>query len=421
LDVIFENLGHVFLMAALLSLSAFFSGAETAFFNLSSRQIKQFHNSSHKLCKLAAIVASRQRELLSSILFGNMTVNVLYFASSSILLFRIEKELGVGIAAIFAVVIFSLLLLCGEVLPKSISYSSSPAVSIFAAVPAYGLMKILKPFVSVLQILIVTPALRLLIGSVKKTKPITIDEFRSLARQVKRSGLITAAQSRLLGEIAELHMLKVRHCLCPRVDMTACQVNSSVKKIIQTMKEKHLTKVPVYHKKIDNITGLVHLRDLLLKPGATVNQLVRNVNFVPEQKTIESLLEYFRQTHSDMAIAVDEYGGIAGTISLEDIAEEIFGPIADDENSRMIENIGPLEYRLSGALPVHEWMESFGMSFPEARFSTVGGLVTALLGRIPKEGDKTRLRNLLFTIERVKEHRVMTVILKLEPLTENAG
>jgi CBS domain containing-hemolysin-like protein len=182
------------------------------------------------------------------------------------------------------------------------------------------------------------------------------------------------------------------------------------------MRENHLTKLPVYIKTIDNIVGMVHLRHLLLQPDKSLDKLIQKADFVPEQEKIESLLEFFRRTGTDTAIVVDEYGGISGSICLEDIAEELLGPIELTDAAPPIERTGPFEYRLSGNLSVRDWAETFGIVPSETRISTIGGLVTALLGKAPKAGDVTHLKNLKFTVERVRKRRIETVILSLEPI-----
>jgi putative hemolysin len=417
-SVLYENIGHILFMLLLLCLSAFFSGSETAYFNLSRRQIEQLRHSRHHLSKLAADIALHPRRLLSALLLGNMIVNVLYFAASSILVLRFEQQTGITAAAIAGFVFFAALLLLGEVLPKSLSYARSKTVSIFAALGIYVLVRVLRPVIAVFQFLIITPSLRLLVGTVKEPRPMSADEFRALMERIRSSGFITAAEHRLVGEIVGLNLLKVRHCLRPRVDMPACDVTETREAAIGYMRDNGLLKVPVYHKTIDNIIGFVYLRDLLTKPEMKVSQVVRRPQFVPEQKTIESLLEYFRQTGTDTTIVVDEYGGIAGTISLEDVAEELFGPI-EFQQVEPIEQIGPLKYRLAGELALHDWAKNFGIDFLESRFATIGGLVSYLLGRIPKQGDTTKLRNLTFTVESVQKNRVESVILALEQSENN--
>jgi CBS domain containing-hemolysin-like protein len=237
---------------------------------------------------------------------------------------------------------------------------------------------------------------------------------------VRKRGLITADENRLLGEIIELSFLKVRHVMRPRVDMITCSVTERPGKARELMQKNHLTKLPVYVGTRDNIVGLVSLRRLLLELDKSLDRLVQEVHFVPEQKTVESLLEFFRRSHSDTAIVVDEYGGIAGSIRLEDIAEELFGPIEVTEQIQPIEQIGPFEYRLAGHLAIHDWADVFSIDPEETRISTIGGLVTAALGKIPKAGDIVYLKNLKLTVERVRKHRIETLILSLSRLANNA-
>lgn len=412
-----NNIGNIVLMVILLVMSAFFSGSETAFFNLTKKQINQLKHSNHRLSRLAAEMTSKPRQLLSSLLLGNMTVNVLYFATSSLFALKVEKFAGVGAASASAATAFVLILLCGEIFPKSASYSSSVAISKFTALGVYGLTKILQPIIWFFQYVIITPALRLLIGQVSKPRPMSTDEFQSLASQIKRRGLITESENKLLAEIAELHILKARHCLKPRVDIDVCEITESKEQIRAKMQSRHLTKIPVYENDIDNIRGFIYLRDLIINPDSSIKELISPACFVPEQKTIESLIVYFQKTGIDTAIVVDEYGGLAGIISLEDVANEIFGQIENEEQIEAIEQLAPLEYRLSGSIALHQWSKSFGVNFPQARYSTVGGLVAAIIGDIPKPGDTARLGNLLFTVEKVQRNRVITIILKLESLS----
>ncbi|MHC4424226.1 MAG: hemolysin family protein [Planctomycetota bacterium] len=414
-----QDIGHIVLMLLLLGGSAFFSGAETAFFNLSRRQVNLLKKSEHGLQNLAARLLGRPRQLLGCLLFGNMLVNVLFFAAASVLTVRVRQQIGVTAAAINAVIAFCLLVLFGEILPKSLAYANSKSVCVTAALPVFLCLQVLKPIVTVLRFLIVEPAIRLFVGAARPAKPIAAGEFKSLIEQGRKRGLITADENKLLTEIIELGFLKVRDCLRPRVDMIACAVTDSTQTARELMLKNHLTKLPVYVRTIDNIVGLVHLRQLLLKADMSLDKLVQQVNFVPEQKTVESLLEFFRRTGTDTAIVVDEYGGIAGSVRLEDIAEELLGPIELGSGVEPIEQLGPFEYRLAGNLTIHDWAEAFGIEPTETRLSTIGGLVTALVGKIPKSGDVAYLKNLKFTVESVRKHRIETLILTLEPIPTN--
>jgi len=429
---VYQNIGNIvgtpellyrvwepILLLLLLACSAFFSGVETAFFNLSHRQTRLLQKSEHKLQKLVGQLLSKPGGLLSCLLFGNITVNVLFFAVTSVLAVRVKEQIGLTAAAITASLSFCLLVLFGEILPKSLAYANSKSISVTAALPVFLCLQVFTPILFVLRFLIVEPAIRLLLGPAKSAKPITTGEFKSLIEQTRKHGLISADENKLLTEIIELGYLKVRHVMRPRVDMIACAVTDSAQTARELMQKNHLTKLPVYVRTMDNIIGLVLLRQLLLRPDTPLDKLVQRVPFVPEQKTVESLLEFFRSKGTDMAIVVDEYGGIAGSVLLEDIAEELLGPIEITSGIEPIEQIGPFKYRLAGSLAIRDWSEAFNIELEETQLSTIAGLVTAILGKIPKSGDVAHLKNLKFTVERVQKHRIETVILTLEPISSN--
>ncbi|MGD2094442.1 MAG: hemolysin family protein [Phycisphaerales bacterium] len=401
-------------MLLLLIGSAFFSGAETAFFNLSHKQIKLLQRPGHKLQNLVAKLLNKPSHLLDIFLFGNMTVNVLFYAISSVLIMRVREQGNLIVAAIIALASFIALVLIGEILPKSIAYANSKSVSVVAALPAFLCLKIFTPLEFISKYLILEPILRLFLGPLRTPKPITASEFKSLIDTTRKQGLITADENKLLTEVIELGFLKVRHVMQPRVNMIACDVTDSPQTALKKMWENHLTKLPVHVKSIDNIVGQVHLRQLLLKAGTSLDKIVQHVYFVPEQKTVESLLEFFRKSQTDMAIVVDEYGGIAGSVRLEDIAEELFGQMEHTSDIEPIKQTGPFEYRLAGDLAIHEWVEVFGIDLAETRCVTIGGLVTALLGKIPKKGDTAYLNKLKFTVETVRKNRIETLILTIE-------
>jgi putative hemolysin len=412
---VYQTLGNILLMLLLVACAAFFSGSETAFFNLTQRQIKQLAASPVRLQKLAARLLQKPRHLLNCLLFGNMMVNVLFFAIASVLVVRIGHAWGFAAATVSAFVTFIALVLFGEILPKSLAYSNSRSLAVAAALPAFLVVQVVGPITFVFRILFLEPVLRILFGHAHLPNTITLAEFRSLVSLSRRRGLIGEDENRLLGEVVELGMLKVRHVMQPRVDMITADVTEPPESIRALMQKHHLTKVPVYSGNADSIMGLVHLRQLFLKPGVPLDRLLQPVQFVPEQKTVESLLEFFRKTGTDMAVAVDEYGGIAGSVRLEDIAEELFGRIETPARVEPVKQLGPFQYRLAGDLAIHDWADAFGVDLEETRVSTIGGLVTTLLGRIPRKGDVACIGNLKFTVDRVRRHRIETLVMSLEP------
>jgi CBS domain containing-hemolysin-like protein len=406
-------------MLLLVFASAFFSGSETALFNLTRRQLEQFGASKNKLRNLITSLLKKPNKLLGSLLFGNMLVNILFYALSSVFVVKMQHRFGLTAAAAAAFITFIVLLLFGEILPKSLCYTDSKFYSVAVALPVSLFVTVFTPFVNTFRFLIVVPFLRLFLGPVKKPPPITENEFKSVVEHIKKGGSMTTDENRLITEIIELGNLKVRDCLRPRVDMVTCDVTRSNRSVRKVMQNNHFTKVPVHVNNIDNIIGMVHLRQLLLRPEASLDKLIQKAHFVPQQKTIESLLEFFRKSHTDTAIVVDEYGGIAGSICVEDIAEELLGPIEATGDIETIEKLGPFKFRLSGNLSIHDWADTFDIEPDETRITTIAGLITAKLGKIPKPGDTANVKNLEFTVEKVEKRRVVSVILTFKPISNN--
>ena len=419
MTIVLKNFGHLFVMLLLVAGEAFFSASETAFFNLSRRQISEMSQSKNRFCNLVATLLKNPKNLLAGILLGDMAISTLYFSFSGVLTLSVHHENGTIAAALAAGCAFSAFIIFGELMPKSLAYSNSPTIAIATALPCFFCLKILSPVRFLLNTVIVEPSLRLILGGQMHPQPITLNQLKLLIESSRQRGIISTDENQLLGEIIELGLLKVRQVMRPRVDITAVSTKASNAQACEIMMNSHLTKLPIYSGTIDNIIGLVDLRQLLLHPDTAPARLAYKVNFVPEQKTVESLLEFFRSSKTDTAIVVDEYGGIAGFVSLADIVEELVGPIEPLKGIEPVKQLGPMTYRLAGSLAIHDWADAFGIDVAESRLATVGGLVVALLGRIPRTGDVACLQNLKFTVERVRKHRIESIVLELMPLEKS--
>ena len=408
-------------MILLLACSGLLSGSETAFFNISRNQLRLFRSSTNKLRKLSGTLLEEPKQLLTCLLFGNMAVNVLYFALSSLTSIKLAEKDRTTAGAVFAVGSFFAILLFGEILPKSIAYSRSKNFCTIAAPFCFVCVRLLSGLLKIFDFVIVAPGVRFFSGPISSTEPaqaVTSNQLIELIGASRQRGLISQDENQLFADVIELGLLKVRHVMRPRVDMVTCRESQPLSEIQKIMTDHKITKIPVQTEEIDKITGILNLRDIMLSPEAKIGELIKQVNFIPEQKTVESLLEFFRSSKTDTAIVVDEYGGIAGSVSLENIVEEIIGPLEPAEDLKPIEQIGPMKYRLNGNLAIHDWAGVFGIDPDESRMSTIGGLTTALLGKIPKPGDKAVIKNLTLTVENVKKRRIETIVLSLEAASQ---
>ena len=412
------HLGKVVFMIVLLICSAFFSGSETAFFNLPRRQVRHFSKSTVRLERLTALILDDSNRFLAALLFGNMTVNVLFFAMSSLLTLQVTQSSGPTYGTITGAVCFAAILLCGEMLPKSLAYSNSKRFCLVASPICYVLIRVLSPFLKVMDVIMIQPVVRLFVHS-QKTTPVSVNQLRTLLDLSRRQGLISNDENQLMDEILKFSVLKARHVMQPRVEMPACSVEASVEELKQEMIRRKIDKIPVYTKSIDSIVGVVHLRDVLLNPDRPVASMMRTVHFVPEQKSVESLIEFFKKMQTDIAVVVDEYGGIAGWTEREDIIEHLLGTTEEIQNREPIEQIGPMKYRLMAGLSIHDWGQAFGIDIEQQRLTTLAGFVIALLGKIPKPDDSVTYKNMTFTVETVENNRIQTVILSLDPIADN--
>jgi len=409
------NIWRIVLMLGLLCCSAFFSGSETAFFNLSRRQRQAFRASHNRLEKTAARLLRIPNRLLTSLLLGNNMVNIFYFALSSVLAFNLGEMIHPVAAAVTAAISFMVLLLFGEMLPKSLAYSHCLRFCLMATPFCYVFVRAMAPLVAVFEWFIVKPSVRLLtLGAGGRRQPTSVDQLKVVIETTRKEGLISRDENRLLLEILDLSNLKVRHVMRPRVDMPACDVATPVETIRSMMHRDRQTKMPLYSGNIDNIVGIIHIRKLLLEPDKPLAKLLDPIDFVPEQKTVESLIQSFRQHGSDMAIVVDEYGGIAGQVLLDDIVAELIEPLTSTHEPPPIEQLGPMQYRLAGDLPLHNWARAFGVEPQRIHVATLGGFVASRLGKLPRPGDIVRLEHLKLTVEKIQKRRIETVILTLE-------
>ncbi len=405
---------HWILLLILLPCSGLISGSETALFGLSRLEMREFASASGALRHRAWLLMQRPRRVLLTVLVANTAVNVLFFAISFVVLEDIGHRSSLaasagGVVALLVMVIF------GEILPKAVARAHAARLAPLAAPIIQTMQVALGPVQTILQVGLVEPLTRLLGGSQPDANEVTVDELRSLVELSAHQGVIGSAESRMLQGIVVLPEIKVRLIMRPRVDVVAAGLDESPDQVRRKLRDAHLTKLPVYGRDLDDVRGMIRARDLFLNRAAPVAQLMQPVQFVPEQAHLLQLIEHFRRHQSRLAIVVDEYGGMAGLVTLHDVLEEIVGEVAGTGQSPdpATEVIDQNTYRLAGDLSIRDWAERFGLSSLPAttRFQTVAGLVLAELGRVPREGDAISIQNLTLTVERLDGHRIDRILL----------
>ncbi|HUU84099.1 MAG TPA: hemolysin family protein [Phycisphaerae bacterium] len=404
------------LLVTLLACSGIVSGSETALFGLSRLELHTFAASGGRLKRQAWQLMQRPRRVLMTVLIANTAINVLFFAISFVTFEKMSDAHPVaasvgGIAALLAVILF------GEILPKAAARARAARMAPLVAPLIRALQTVLGPIRLVLRLSMTEPLTRLLSpadGAGHGRDEVTVEELQALVEMSARQGVIDSAENRMLHHIVALREISVRSIMRPRVDIGAVPIDTPTEDVRAKLQAAKVTRLPVYGQDIDDIRGVVHARDIFLQHDLPLAQLIRPVEFVPEQSNPLQVIEHFRATRTQLAVVVDEYGGVAGLVTLDDLLEEIVGDLASSEKppEPAVEVIDPNTYRLAGDLDVRDWGRRFGMpGLIDPRFQTVAGLVLARLGRLPREGDSVRIHNLTLTVERLAGRRIDRILL----------
>lgn len=408
-------LHHLIPMAVLLVLSAFFSGAETALFSLRRRDLRRLEQAPGLVHRLLVKLRSDPRGLLTTVLLGNMLVNVLYYCLATVAALAVADAGMQGAAYALGAGSLVAVIICGEVVPKAIAVASPLRLSRLAAVPLFFFQKCISPIGRALSAIAALSSV--LVHGRGQTAYVTPEELQFLIAATGERGVIALTERDMMQEIIEFAEIRVREVMLPRVDVIACEISATVDEFRRLVEEKRITKVPIYEENIDNVVGIVDARDLLLWDSRTVRGCVRPVPlFVPETARIEAVLHQFRERECQFAIVVDEYGGWAGIVTLEDIVEEIVGEISDEFDTEIepVRKVGPDRYVLSGGVSMRDWGEIFGLDLDLelAEVQTLGGFIVLRLGRLPREGDAVELGNLTFSVQKVSRRRVAQVLIE---------
>lgn len=412
-------LPEISIVSILLCLSAFFSSSEAALFSLTMEVKRGMQDQKTFLNRVIISLHNRPKGLLFTLLFGNMLANVGIYCIS----YGIAKDiLGggaknaswlagiVGCASLLAVIIFC------EMAPKNIAVRIPERVSRLLALPILFFDKIFLPFCLPLGF-IINIISYLFTRKGDGEKHITVDELKMLVEVGEEQGVVGETEHSMIDAVLDFQKKQVTEVMVPRVDMAVYDVDEPVEGFLDLIRKTRYTKIPVYSNSPDTIIGVVYAKDVFLNPGGGLREHVRPVQFIPATNTIESLLGQFRREHRQLAIVIDEYGGTDGLITLEDILEEIVGDIEDEyeRHDEPIKKIEENKYLLSGNLSISDWCDFFEIELESADFDTIGGLVLSLLGRVPRKDDLVEYNNIKFTVDRIRRHRIIRVIMEVSP------
>jgi putative hemolysin len=401
------------LLGLCLLLSGFFSSSEAALFSLTSLHLHKMKEERFPFFSCVERLLDAPRRLLITILAGNEAVNITLSAVTTALFISFFGERG-GLLAI--AVATPVLLLFGEAIPKTIGKTYSMRVSSMVSPLMMLVEKVEFPVVWALERLsgyILRP-LRKKGG--EGDNAVMEEEFRSLVDAGHEEGIIDAGQRDLIHRVFDLADTTVEDIMTPRVDMFCLPVSTSPQALRREIIEQGYSRVPLYGTGPDDIVGILYARDLLGlmaegKAPASAEPLLRKPYFVPEERSADQVLRDFQKRSTHVALVVDEYGGISGLVTMEDILEALFGDIYDerDTRERPFHRIDERNLMVSGAMSIDEFNSIAGSSIPSEDFGTVGGFVFHLFGRLPARGDGISCDGLSFVVRKVKGTRILSV------------
>lgn len=417
-------------LVILLLLSGLLSGSETALTAIGEWKIRELRETGQDPSGAFALLQKDRTRFITTLLIGNNVVNIAATALVTQIAIKLSRNLGFteSLAVGYATGVMTLLVLIfGEITPKSIAVHHAVAFSRLVIRPVYALSIILYP-IGLFFTWIAATTLRLFGLEPNKNPLLTENELRLMLRSAEESGVIEAHEEKMIKGIIDLEETVVREIMTPRVDIVAINADANLLELLELNKENHYSRLPVYEEKLDNIKGIVYMRDLLYylqqpeKLALTqVQELMIQTPYIPETVSILSLLKDMRSKKNHMAIVVDEFGGTSGLVTLEDIIEEITGEIYDEtdlEEEAEISKLGENDYLVQAAIHLDELAEILNLSFDvEGDYDTLGGFITSQLGYIPEVGEIHDYQNQRFTVAEADERRVIAV--RINPIPED--
>ena len=407
----------VVIMLLCVILSAYFSATETAFSSLNKTRLKALMEKGNKRAKLAYQLSEQYDKMISTILVGNNIVNIALASIGTLLFVELYGDIG---ATISTAVVTVVVLIFGEITPKSIAKDSPEQFAMFSA-----------PFLNLL-IWVLTPVNFLfslwkkLVAKMFKVNPdnkMSQEELLLLVDEVQQEGSIDEDEGELLRNAIEFGDLEAQDILTHRVDLEAVSIEASKDEIAQRFTETRFSRLLVYEESIDNIVGVIHQKDFYIGSGVTekdVREVMTPPVFIHQSEKINDLLQTLQSTKAHIAIVIDEYGGTLGIVTMEDILEELVGEIWDehDEVEEDFKELAENTYLVDCTVQLDDFSDRFDIK-TESDSVSLGGWVMEQLGKIPAKGDSFEYENLIVTVADVDAHRVAFVNVVITPKEED--
>lgn len=407
---------QIVIVLMLLALSAFFSSAETALTTVNKMRVRTLAEAGNKDALILTKVIENPGKMLSTVLVGNNIVNLSASSMMTTLTIQLFGSRAVGIAT---GVLTLLILVFGEIIPKTVSTLYAETTALRYARAIYILMILLTPVIYLVNQLSQGFLLLLGMDPNKKKDAITEDELRTIVEVSHEEGVIETEEKKMINNVFDFGDTVAKDVMVPRIDMVMVDVNSSYEELLDVFREERFTRIPVYEESTDNVIGIINMKDLLLADKSlqfSIRDFLREPLYTYEYKKTAELMMEMRRTFGNMVIVLDEYGATAGLVTLEDMLEEIVGEIRDEydeDEEDEIREIAPDEYLVQGSTKLGDLNDRLGLSLESEDYDSIGGLVIGLLEHLPEEGEAVEYGNLRLVVEHVEKNRIEKVRIQI--------
>ncbi len=400
---------QVVLLFFFLFLSGFFSSAEIALFSISRAKARYVAKGPKRADKLIKKMKDNPHKLLSTILIGNNLSNVASACIAASIAIDTFESNAIGIAI---GVMTLLILVFGEIFPKSIATRNNIITARIVILPLYWFSKFFFPLIKILDFI------RFILGKVKYRPTVTEEELISIVEVVEEEGQIKQEEKELIRNIFEFDNTSTSEIMTPRSDMFVIDADKPL--ALKAIMKSGFTRIPVIEKEIDNLIGILNIKDFFMhvatgKAKPNIRNIMRKPYFIPENKKLDTLLHQFKERKDHMAIVVDEHGGVSGLVTLEDVLEEIVGEICDetDKVEPHILKVKSNEWLVLGKCHVDDVNKKIKMLIPDSKeYDTFSGYIMDEIGRIPKEKEEFSIGQFNITVKEMEGNRIREFIVK---------
>ncbi|MBN2645479.1 MAG: DUF21 domain-containing protein [Desulfuromonadaceae bacterium] len=409
-----EHWYQLLVMGLLFLLSAFFSGSETALLAMDRLRLKYLVEKQRRGARELEQLLERPEWLLGGILVGNNLVNIALSVFATTFFVELYGELG---EMLTIAVLTPLLLIVSEVCPKTYAARRAEQLSFKVLRPIRWVLWLLSPVIWLVTG--VSGLINRLFKEEAATTTLSADEIKTMIAIGARTGSLAREQQRMLHGVFELSQLRVRDLMIPRTEVRGVEVTAPFADLLEQVKRSSHSRFPVYRETLDNIVGIIHSKDILRYVDEPeqfdIEQVMRPPYFVPEAKQVEALLLAFRRRRVHLAVVLDEYGGVEGVVTLEDVLEEIVGEIQDeyDNEDVGISPITPNRFLIDGGIPLRQLNRHLGLHLSEEDATTLAGYLLCCLGHIPSEGERCEVKGLTLIARKVDQQRIEQIELRL--------